>query len=107
MGKHVITAKQRHSKDPLFPLIIALSGLPLLAKVSVNYIPHPRNTFAIEVNGSDIYNLVKEEPNYDPSKTDELNVMLNMNDKRNSNGKIEFAIDGSIPWILSDFEDKI
>ena len=68
MGKHVITAKQRHSKDPLFPLIIALSGLPPLAKVSVNYLPHPRNTFAIEVNGSDVYNLIKEEPDYDPSK---------------------------------------
>ena len=81
VGKHIVTAKQQNSKDPLFPLTIALSGLPPLAKVSVNYHPYPRNTFAIEINGSDIYNLVKEEPDYDPSKTETLRVDLFINDK--------------------------
>ena len=34
VGKHVVSAKQRQgSKDPLFPLAIALSGLPPLTKV--------------------------------------------------------------------------
>ena len=68
VGKHVVTAKQRHAKDPLFPLAIALSGLIPLTKVWVDYLPHPKNTFAIKVNDYDIYSLVKEEVDYDPTK---------------------------------------
>ena len=33
VGKHVVTAKQRHPKDPVFPLAVALSGLPPITKV--------------------------------------------------------------------------
>ena len=69
VGKHVISAKQRHSKDPLFPLAVALSDLHPLSKVSVDYLPYPKNTFVIKVNGVDIYNLPKEEIDYDPTKT--------------------------------------
>ena len=87
----MITAKQRHGKDPLFPLVIALSGLSPLAKVSVDYLAS-KNTFAIKVNGADIYNLVKEEVNFDPTKTETLNVDLNINDKKDSNGRPERAI---------------
>ena len=76
----MVTAKQKHGKDPIFPLVVALSGLSPLAKVSVDYLPS-KNTFAIKVNGADIYNLVKEEVNFDPTKTEALNVMLRINDK--------------------------
>ena len=76
-----MSAKQRHSKDPLFPLAIALSGLSLLTKVWVNYEPLPKNTFIIKVNDNDYYSLVKEEVDYDPSKTEALIVSsLKIND---------------------------
>ena len=94
----MICSKQRHGKDPLFPLAVALTGLSPLTKVSVDYLPS-KNTFAIKVNGADIYNLVKEEVNFDPTKTETLHAELRINDKS--------AIDGSIPWIIDDVEDKI
>ena len=82
VGKHVATAKQRHStQDSLLPLTIALSGLAPISKVSVNYLPQPKNTFIFTVNGADVYNLVKEEVDYDPSKTETLSVELIVNDK--------------------------
>ena len=102
----MISAKQRHGKDPLFPLAVALSGLSPLAKVSVDYLSS-KNTFAIKVNGADIYNLVKEEINFDPTKTETLKVNLNINDKKLRNGYKEWAIKGSMPWIIDDVEDKI
>ena len=74
MGKQVVTAKQRHGKDPLFPLAVALTGLSPLTKVWVDYISHPKSSFTIKVNDSDVYNLTKEEANYDPSKTESLKV---------------------------------
>ena len=46
-----------------------------------------------------IYSLVKEEVDYDPSKTESLRVDLKVNDKD--------AISGSMPWIINDVEDKI
>ena len=68
VGKHVVSAKQRHSTgQQLFPLLIALSGLFPLTKVSVDYEPQPKNIFKFRVNDADIYSLVKEEANYDPS----------------------------------------
>ena len=82
MGKHVVTTRQRRGKDSLFPLAIALSGLPPLTKVWVDYIPYPKNTFTIKINDSDVYNLTKEEANYDPSKTETLVVKLNINEKQ-------------------------
>ena len=67
MGKHVVSAKQRQGKDPLFPLAVALSGLPPLTKVWVDYHPHPKNAFVIKVNDAEIYSLVKEEFDLDPT----------------------------------------
>ena len=72
VGKHVVSAKQRHSKDLVFPLAIALSGLIPLTKVWVNFESLPKNTFIFRVNDADIYSLVKEEADYDPSKTEKL-----------------------------------
>ena len=80
MGKHVVSAKQRHPQDPLFPLAVALSGLPPLTKVWVDYEPQPKNTFKFRVNDADIYSLVKEEVDFDPTKTEALGVALNVND---------------------------
>ena len=74
VGKHVISAKQRHAGDQLFPLTVALSGLAPLSKVWVDYLPQPKNTFMFRVNDADIYSLVKEEVDYDPSKTEPLYV---------------------------------
>ena len=100
VGKHVITAKHRHStQDPLFPLAIALNGLHPLTKVWVDYEPMPRNTFKIRVNDEDIYSLIKEEVDYDPTKTETLNVKLEVNDKE--------VIFGAMPWIIDDVEDRI
>ena len=82
----MVSAKKRQNKDPLFPLAVALSDLHPLSKVSVDYLPHPKNTFTIKVNGEDIYNLPKEEVDFDPTKTESLRVDLNINDKKNSYG---------------------
>ena len=82
MGKHVVSARQRHgSQDPLLPLAIALSGLAPLSKVWVEYVPLPKNTFIFRVNDADIYSLVKEEADYDPSKIETLKVTLEVNEK--------------------------
>ena len=39
VGKHVVSARQRHSGDQLFPLTVALNGLAPISKVEVNYLP--------------------------------------------------------------------
>ena len=101
MGKHVVTAKQRHPKDPVFPLTVALSGLPPLSKVWANYEPQPKNIFSFKVNDADIYSLVKEEVDFDPSKTETLRVDLKVNEQE------DWAISGSSPWIIDDIEEKI
>ena len=80
MGKHVVVARQRNSQDQLFPLAIALSGLHPLTKVWVDYLPQPKNTFIFRVNGEDMYSLVKEEVDFDPTKTETLSVSLKVND---------------------------
>ena len=56
-----------------------------------------------------MYRLVKEELDFDPTKTETLTVCLNINDKKDSNG-----VEGSdwdnieaIPFILEDIEEKI
>ena len=51
------------------------------------------------VNGENVHNLVKEEVEYDPSKTENLFVHLEVNDT--------VAISGSTPWIIEEVEDKI
>ena len=68
----MVTAKQRHSGDLIFPLTVALNGLSPLTKVEVNYEPQPKNIFRFRVNGEDVYSLVKEEADYDPTKTEKL-----------------------------------
>ena len=67
----------------------------------------PKNRFVIRVNDADIYCLLKEEVDYDPSKTEELYVYLNINDQKKNNGKEIWAIEGSIPWIIEDVDDKV
>ena len=61
--------------------------------------PQPKNIFIIRVNDTDYYSLVKEEVDYDPTKTEALRVDLKVNDKE--------TISGSMPWIIDDMEDKI
>ena len=81
VGKYVVSARQLHgSQEPLHPLTIALNGLFPITKVEVNYEPQPKNTFTFRVNGEDIYKLVKEEVDYDPSLTETLKVDLKVND---------------------------
>ena len=80
VGKHVVSAKLRHSQDPVFPLAIALINLAPLTKVWVDYLPMPKNTFIFRVNDADIYSLVKEEADYDPTKTEALWVIVSVND---------------------------
>ena len=53
-----------------------------LAKVWVDYEPLPKNNFLIRVNDADFFTLVKEEVDYDPSKTESLFVKLNINNKK-------------------------
>ena len=65
----------------------------------MNYEPQPKNTFAILVNDAEYHSLVKEEVDYDPTKTETLNVTLKVNEKD--------TISGSMPWIIGDVEDKI
>ena len=93
VGKNVVSARQSHSQDQLYPLAIALSGLHPLTKVWVDYEPQPKNTFTFRVNDNDIYSLVKEEVDYDPSKTETLRLeSLKINE-------IE-AISISMPFII-------
>ena len=98
----MVSARQRHnSGHQRFPLAIALSGLTPLTKVWVNYEPQPKNIFTFKINDAEIYSLVKEEVNFDPSKTESLIVDLNINDKP------ECAIAVLMPWIIDDVEEKI
>ena len=99
VGKNVVSTKQQHSKDSPFPLAVAISGLAPLSKVWVDYLPQPKNIFVIKVNDEDIYSLIKEEVDYDPTKTETLKVTLKVNDKA--------TISGPMPWIIGDIEEKI
>ena len=82
VGKNVVTAKQRNrSGDSIFPLAIALNEMYPLTKVWADYEPLPKNIFVFRINGEDIYNLVKEEVDYDPTKTETLSVNLKINDQ--------------------------
>ena len=106
VGKHVVSAKQRSPREPNFPLAIALSGLHPLTKLWVDYEPLPKNSFVIRVNDADLYSLVKEEADFDPTKTEPLKVFLNINEKK-SNGRLEWTIGGSMPWYIDDVSDKV
>ena len=51
---------------------------------------------------------MKEEVDYDPTKTEVLNVKLCINDKKDYNNEPEFLFDGSMmPWIVEEIESKI
>ena len=50
---------------------------------------------------------MKEDVNYDPTKTESLKVNLNINDKKDCFGNPVYFIRGSLPWIIDDVEDKI
>ena len=63
-----------------FPLILAIAGLSPIQKFWVNYEPLPKNAFEIKVNDNDLYKLLKEEMEEDPTKTGELVTFLNIND---------------------------
>ena len=71
VGKQVVSAKQlQGSKDLPFPLALAIVGLYPLEKVWVNYKQIPKNSFEIKINDEDLYHLLKEEVDEDPSKTE-------------------------------------
>ena len=108
VGKQVVTAKQRRSGDNIFPLVVAVSGKAPLTKVQVDY-DQPKNTFSFRVNDEDIYSLVKEEVDFDPSKTEQLGTFLNINDKKDSNSDdgLEWPIEGFVPWIVDEIEERI
>ena len=99
VGKHVVSVRQRSTGESIFPLSIALSGLYPLTKVWVDYLTLPKNTFLIKVNDDDIYSLVKEEPDFDPTKTLTLEVDLDINEKE--------TISGSVSWIVDEVSEKV
>ena len=70
-----------------------------VSKVEVRYEPQPKNAFSFRVNDEDLYSLTKEEVDFDPSKTEPLNVSLKVNE-------IE-AISAEIPYIIDEVEDRI
>ena len=63
--------------------------------------------FTIRVNDADFYSLVREEADFDPTKTEQLKVKLRINDQKDKNGEEVWAIGGSIPWIIDDVSDKV
>ena len=65
----------------------------------VDYEPQPKNIFTIRVNDADFYSLVKEEADFDPTKTENLYVILKING--------ECALRGNMPWIIDDVSDKV
>ena len=53
---------------------------------------------------------MKEEVDFDPSKTEQLATYLNMNDKKFSKKGMEFleyTFKGYVPWIVDEVEEKI
>ena len=65
----------------------------------VDYEPWPKNIFVFKVNDADIYSLVKEEVDYDPTKTESLKVNLSINNRN--------TINGNIAWIIDEVSDKL
>ena len=52
---------------------------------------------------------MKEEVNFDPTKTEQLATFLNINDKKDKNGYdgLEWPIEGYVPWIVDQVEEII
>ena len=82
----------------MFPLEVEINDTTALKKVWVNYLSQ-FNVFHIKVNDIDFYKLVKEEVDYDPTRTELLSVKFEVNDTK--------VISGSTPWYIEDIEDKI
>ena len=101
MGKTISTAKQKQgSQNPLFPLVIAVSDLPPVKKVWVDYLPPPKNEFILKVNDFDYYTLVKEEIDFDPSQIESFKCLsLKLNEVE--------AHSGVMPWVLEEVEEKM
>ena len=70
-----------------------------ITKVEVDYETQPKNAFAFRVNEADIYCLVKEEVDFDPTKIEALQVHLCINDI--------VTIEKLMPWIMDDVDEKI
>ena len=70
-----------------------------LTKVWVDYEPHPKNRFVVNINDEDYYCLVKEEIDFDPSHIEALKGTFKINEK--------VCFYGSTPWISDVIEDKI
>ena len=82
VGKYVVSSNWRNSsKDLIFPLAVALSGLHPITKIWVDYEPQPKNKFVIKVNDVDIHSFVREEIDFDPTKTETLKVNLTITNK--------------------------
>ena len=55
------------------------------------------------MNDTEIHSLVKEEVDFDPTKTEELNVYLCINDKKDIENEPAWFFDGStMPFILEE-----
>ena len=79
---------------------MAVSDLAPISKVQADYLPPPKNAFSIKVNDSDYYNLVKEEPDFDPSQIEWFKCRsLKLNEAE--------ALSGSTPWIVEEVEEKM
>ena len=48
-----------------------------------------------------------EEVDFDPTKTEELNVHLNINNKKDKYNGHENVLDGTMPWIIEEIQSKI
>ena len=59
------------------------------------------------MNDADFYSLVKEEADFDPTKTELLRVRLNINNQKSKDGQPLLTIEDSMPWIIDDVSDKV
>ena len=50
---------------------------------------------------------MREEVDFDPTKIEELNVKLRINDKKDNDNKPAWTIDGTMPWIVEEIESKV
>ena len=80
-------------------MTIAPENLAPIENIEATYEPEPKNCFSVKVNGRDIFNLPREEVDFDPSRTENLEVQLKVNDAK--------AIDGNMPYIVEDVNEKI
>ena len=81
-------------------MLIALSDLNPLKKISVDYVSPPQNLFIVHVNGADYFALPKEQLAMDLDHIEHFKCSLKIND--------EVAISrGEMRWIIEEITDKI